>query len=110
MYIPSKPIRANHFVAIIAATIKHSAFREEKEWRLLLSRGERKLKYRTRGSLLVPYVEQMFGDNLKALLAEVIVGPSTHKEQTAEAIKGLLVENGFTSTEVRLSETPYRGF
>ena len=72
--------------------------------------GERKLKYRTRGSLLVPYVEQMFGDNLKALLAEVIVGPSTHKEQTAEAIKGLLVENGFTSTEVRLSETPYRGF
>ena len=44
------------------------------------------------------------------LVAEVIVGPAPHKEQVTVATKGMLEANGFNSTEVRCSETPYRGF
>jgi hypothetical protein len=95
---------------ITAALFKHRAFEEEKEWRLITNPVDGIVKHRARGSLLVPYVELTFGEAMTQLLAAVIVGPINHKEQTAEAIKGFLRTNGFTSTEVRVSETPYRGF
>lgn len=97
-------------IHITAALFKHRAFAEEKEWRLITNPVDGIVKHRTRGSLLVPYVELSFGEDLTELLSAVIVGPTNHKEQTAEAIKEFLKTNGFTSTEVRISETPYRGF
>jgi hypothetical protein len=97
-------------IHIAGAIFKHKAFAEEQEWRLLIQTLDENVKHRTRGSLLVPYVEFSFGKALTDLLAVVTVGPILHKEQTAEAIKGLLKMNGFTSTEVRCSQTPYRGF
>jgi hypothetical protein len=101
-------------LARTGATIKHSAFQEESEWRLLLPKnsvlGIDTVEYRVRGSLLVPYFDRDFKGFLTQVLSAVIVGPILHKEQTAEAIKGLLKENGFASTDVRCSQTPYRGF
>jgi Protein of unknown function (DUF2971) len=95
----------------VGAVLKHIAFKEEKEWRLLSHRFEiHKLKHRARGSLLVPYIDFDFADGLNEVIAEVIVGPTAHREQTAEAIMSLLAEHGFTTTNVRCSETPYRGF
>jgi hypothetical protein len=92
------------------AIFKHEAFAEEQEWRLLIQTLDERVKHRTRGSLLVPYFECSFGKALTDLLAAVTVGPILHREQTAEAIKGLLKINGFVSTEVHCSQTPYRGF
>jgi len=56
---------------------------------LLIQTLDDNIKYKTRGSLLVPYVEFNFGTALPDLLAAVKVGPILHKDQTAEAIKGL---------------------
>jgi hypothetical protein len=70
----------------------------------------RDLKYRVRGSLIVPYIEFDVKQELANFLEAVIVGPISHKEQTAEAIRLLLTQNGFPSVEVRYSKTPYRGF
>jgi Protein of unknown function (DUF2971) len=97
-------------VYISAAISKHRAFDEEKEWRMLVYSWNQQLRHRTRGPLLVPYIELDFGEALTDLVARVIVGPVPHREQVAVATKGMLEANGFTSTEVRCSETPYRGF
>ena len=101
-------------VARTGATIKHSAFEEELEWRLILPKnsilGIDPVEYRVRGSMIVPYFDRDFTDILTQVLSAVIVGPSLHKEQTTEAIKGLLKKHGFASTEVQSSRTPYRGF
>jgi Protein of unknown function (DUF2971) len=93
-----------------AATLKHDSFQEEKEWRMLLLQQGRTLKHRIRGSVLVPYIELDLGSALGGLLAFVIVGPTSHKEQTAEAIRGMLVQADLSSVEVRCSSIPYRGF
>jgi hypothetical protein len=97
-------------VHISGALFKHKAFEEEQEWRLLIQTLDDNIKYKTRGSLLVPYVEFNFGTALPDLLTAVKVGPILHKDQTAEAIKGLLRANGFRSTKTDCSQTPYRGF
>jgi hypothetical protein len=96
-------------VAIKGAFLKHEAFRQEKEWRLLIARYKQVLKHRVRGSLLVPYIKLDLKQELADVLEAVIVGPISHKEQTAQAIKWLLQINGFPSVEVRCSRTPYRG-
>jgi hypothetical protein len=96
-------------VAIEGAFFKHAAFREEKEWRMLVVQLDQALKHRVRGSLLVPYIELDLKTRLADLLEAVIVGPISHKEQTAEAIKGLLRDKGLKSVEVWCSKTPYRG-
>ena len=77
---------------------------------MLIPGYNRVLKHRVRGSLLVPYIELDLKSHLTDWLETVIVGPISHKEQTAEAIKELLASNGFPPIEVRCSKTPYRGF
>jgi hypothetical protein len=96
-------------VAIEGAFLKHEAFLEEKEWRVLVLQTDQALKHRVRGSLLVPYIELDLKTKLGDLLEAVIVGPISHKEQTAEAIKGLLGEKDLRCVEVWCSKTPYRG-
>ena len=96
-------------VAHEGAFFKHKAFREEKEWRMLVVKLDQDLKHRVRGSLLVPYIELDLNDGLADLLEAVIVGPINHKEQTAEAIQELLRDKGLKSV-VGYSNTPYRGF
>ena len=95
-------------VHIRAAISKHRAFHEEKEWRVLIHSQNQRQRHRTRGALLVPYIELDFGEALTGLIAEVIVGPVAYRDQVAVATIGMLEANGFKSTEVRCSETPYR--
>jgi hypothetical protein len=107
-----KLVRAGRIgeVSVEGAFIKHKAFEEEQEWRVLMNDYKAVVKYRVRGSLLVPYVEFDLKSKMADLLQAVIVGPINHREQTAEAIKTLLESNGLQSVEVICSRTPYRGF
>jgi hypothetical protein len=89
---------------------KHLAFEEEKETRLLLYQTTRALKHRVRGSLVVPYLELEVGQHFSSLVDEVVVGPSPHKDQTAESITKLLELKGWKSTKVKCSDMPYRGW
>jgi len=54
--------------------------------------------------------ELSFGDCLPDLLQTIVVGPSNHKEQTAKAIRDMLMRKKLSSIEVRCSGIPYRGF
>jgi hypothetical protein len=91
-------------------SIKHLAFEEEKESRLVLFQKGEALKHRVRGSLMIPYLELEVGPQFETLVEQVIVGPSTHKEQTAEAIKNMLAVKGWGSVKVTCSDMPYRGW
>ena len=96
-------------VSFPGAEFKHKAFEEEKEWRLVMSVPQH-LTTRIRGSLLIPYGELVLGDCLPDLLQIIIVGPSNHKEQTAKAMRDVLMRKGLASVEVKCSGVPYRGF
>jgi hypothetical protein len=101
---------AQVLTVLLSVSIKHLAFAEEKESRLVLFQSCETLKHRVRGSLLIPYLELEVGQQLGTVVEEVIVGPSAHKEQTTEAIKNLLATKGWGSVKVRCSDMPYRGW
>ena len=92
------------------AALKHISFVEEKEWRIVMYQGDKTIKHRVRGGLLVPYIEINFEEDFKTLLAGVRVGPHLHQKQNAVTLKSLLAEQCFESTKVSCSQTPYRGF
>jgi hypothetical protein len=59
---------------------------------------------------MIPYLELEVGPQFETLVAQVIVGPSSHKEQTAETIKNMLAIKGWGSVKVTCSDMPYRGW
>lgn len=89
------------------AFMKDHAFREEREWRvLIINIADRTLKFRPDGTLgVIPYVDITFPVNA---IREVIVGPGPHKELRKQAVEQLLADNKYTDTTVRTSEVPYR--
>jgi Protein of unknown function (DUF2971) len=101
---------AQALTLFFGVSIKHLAFEEEKESRLVLSQRGETLKHRVRGSLLIPYLELEVGPQFETLVEHVIVGPSLHKEQTADAIKNMLAIKGWGSVKVECSDMPYRGW
>jgi hypothetical protein len=107
------------FVAA-APFLKHDGFREEKEYRICavairrskipaeLKRYPKKIKFRSRNGLIVPYIE-LFKDFPKMLpLKSVIVGPHQFQERQADSIRLALDEFHFSDVQVRLSAIPYR--
>ncbi|UGQ39385.1 DUF2971 domain-containing protein [Rhodococcus aetherivorans] len=97
------------------AAVKHEAFEEECEWRVIVDRdGTDHPEFRTGKLGLVPYAEVLFpiGESATSPVREVVVGPSDSEEVRdlrAQAVRRLLDSVGLTSAEVRLSDAPFRG-
>lgn len=114
----------------IAPLLKHSSFKDEKEWRLIKDMSKKgggnyespetmvltpdsgSFKIRARRNLLIPYVEVPF--NFEAGLitnfSQVVVGPTPHKKLAAEACRILLSNNLSlfnAASLIRNSEIPY---
>jgi hypothetical protein len=100
---------------MLAATMKHPSFSEEREWRLVGHQivlngkiqgksGRDEIKYRRSNERLVPYEELSFADVPNAI-SEVVVGYSA--ASTLDAIRVLLQDKGF-DVPVRRSEVPVR--
>jgi len=96
---------------------KNSAFQEEDESRIVLTVDginshprvrDNKVLYRSKGGLLVPYVELALDDALKDTLREVWIGPSPNAGLAWKSIKEFLAYNGLRGVEVRISSAPYR--
>ena len=90
------------------ATVKNSAFAEEREWRLLVAGTDNQdgLEFRIGNLGLIPYVELAFD---VSAVREVIVGPGGHQELREESVRRILRVSGFDSVNVRVSSAPYRG-
>lgn len=102
-----------------ACTVKHSAFSEEKEWRIITYPkgatlvGATPENYegvfvRPTSKLLLPYMILEPRAEKRLPLIEVRCGPSQFQEQSARAMKILLRKHGYRSVKVALSGVPLR--
>jgi hypothetical protein len=101
-----------------ACAVKHRAFSEEKEWRIITYPkgatlvGARPENYegvsvRPTSKLLLPYM--ILEPSRKRLpLIEIRCGPSEFQEQSARAMNILLLKHGYKHLPVTLSEVPLR--
>ncbi len=106
----------DHVVELVAC-FKHSAFREDQEWRLLLVAdtaypGESlsQIRFRRAGGHIVPYVELDVSAHAGAgsPIAEVICGPLERAELSARAIQLLLKKRAIAGARVRSSALALR--
>ena len=91
-------------------TLKHPAFKEEKEWRLIYpdtSIWDDRVKYRDGGKLIVPYL-RLESDGAPLPIEKVIIGPTPHGEIEARTLSGLLTVHGLAEASVEHSEVPFR--
>ena len=93
-------------VSLYSGFSKDCAFEEERKWRICIYDlpDNRSVRFRTRKSMLVPYVLFPLGKELWPLISRIVVGPSAHQAETIAAIKMRLDER----ISVEPSVIPYR--
>lgn len=99
----------------LAPVVKHPAFREEKEWRLVVSAerpGRLQTSFRDGGSMIKPFIKLplRLDGSKRLLIEEVVLGPTPNpglaQESTEQYLKAAVGE----SCQVRLSEVPFRSW
>jgi hypothetical protein len=99
------------FIPMLADVIKHEAFSEEKEWRLIITNpGFERMMFRAGVVNIRPYVELSSSmDNEKLPLKEVIYGPILREEdQPTQIIDWMLQKNGYKDIHIKPCNIPYR--
>ncbi|MGZ5009693.1 MAG: DUF2971 domain-containing protein [Methylobacter sp.] len=95
----------------LSSIIKHKAFHEEKEWRLISSGGINfdMLSFRPGLSMITPYYNFKLGSNKEEYLDSVVIGPSPHPELSEKSIDALLYR--YKKSKCTLpSQAPYRNW
>jgi len=97
----------------IGALLKHSAFQEEREWRLVLpivmdlpTPMQNPPRFRVERTTLVPYIAHPFSGSKPVPLVDVILGPGSNINSVFAAERFLKSQN--LNVPVRLSKVPYR--
>ncbi len=94
----------------LAPQIKHDAFQEEREWRLIVNRPRdpNKIAFRTRDNVLVPYVK--LGEKDKPLpIGRVIIGPGKDMDLTEQSVRMFLgMQPHYLGVKVEKSAVPFR--
>jgi hypothetical protein len=94
----------------VLSVIKHHAFREEQEWRLISPYYPKytvpEIKFREGASMLVPYIELSLG-NSRPAFAKVILGPSPHQKLSMSTLS-MFLSNQKLCNETENSVLPYR--
>lgn len=96
----------------VLSIIKHSAFREEREWRIVSRYFPKytvpEIKFREGASMLLPYIEIDLGThNEQTLFEEVILGPSPHPHLSIHALSNYLSNKKASNTTIS-SDIPFR--
>lgn len=97
-------------------TFKNKGFEEEKEIRYVWrDDGSRKIYFRERNGLIIPYIRCMIRDcncqELKVFpVKDIVVGPQAKQKEVIDGIKYFLQCNGYDylTDKIRPSEIPYR--
>ncbi len=94
----------------VLSIIKHQAFEEEQEWRLVSQYFENytvpEISFRAGASMLVPYIKLKIGDERPAF-ERVILGPSAHADLSMTALS-MFLSNSRLSNVTENSWIPYR--
>jgi len=93
--------------------LKHAAFREEAEWRLVVVPGQKEspiTKFRPSNRGLVPYVDIPLAPAERPLeLGTTYVGPTQDPGSAEETLRAWLAQAGYPKAVVKVSTIPYRG-
>jgi hypothetical protein len=102
-------------------TFKDAMFAEENEWRAIeimnRSETEKRVRFRSRASKLVPYIEVDFSNlqpvppyqqHGKIPIREVFHGPTLNPDLSVRALQLLLAKHGYADAEVKGSRIPLR--
>jgi hypothetical protein len=94
-------------ISYFSASLKHIAFSDEQEYRIIIFdfEGGQTPSYRARKALWIPYIELDMRD---ADPSKIIVGPSPHKENTVAALRHMLTARDSKEIEVIATQMPYR--
>jgi len=93
----------------LAPALKHPAFSEEKEWRLVCWTNMNDAEYRSARSMLVPYLAVPFISTNNFLpITDITVGPTSHPALEAYALDNLLEKHNASEVAVNSSVIPYR--
>ncbi|MBI1376851.1 MAG: DUF2971 domain-containing protein [Frankiales bacterium] len=90
------------YVIPVLASIKHAAFAEEREWRVVVSSDRVGVQFRSTAVSIAPYLDLPF---TASSITSVVVGPGPFPELREDAVRRLVPE----SVEVRRSAAPFRG-
>jgi hypothetical protein len=104
----------------ILSIIKHSSFKEEREWRLISpyyssykapeinysSHMVPEIKFREGASMIVPYIELPFGES-NPKFDEIILGPSPHQNLSMQALH-MYLSNQELCKHIKNCSIPYR--
>jgi len=96
----------------IASQIKHNSFEYEDEHRIVVSKDNRKVLYRVRDNIIIPYVEVKVP--IEALKG-IIVGPTANYDYIKKSIEMYIESLDWDpmfqklSINIQKSEVPYRG-
>ncbi len=88
--------------------MKHEAFREEAEWRLVCYNPLlTEVRYLAKEQLISPYVEaRVLGSRLP--MTEIMVGPGSLRDANIRVLRSLLNQRGYLETKIGRSDIPYR--
>jgi len=91
----------------VFSMMKHPAFEEEKEWRLIATKTNdlTEIDYRSGSNMLLPYFVAPI--DIQRYLKYITVGPTAHNELSKDAIGGLLRKHQI-SIPIQMSKIPYR--
>ncbi|HDR2890719.1 TPA: DUF2971 domain-containing protein [Enterobacter asburiae] len=112
-----------YMISQVAPFFKHSGFREEEEYRIVIRNlfGNNKIQFRNNGKTIIPYIpvtltgeekpteEKVRQKTLKLPLREIKVGPCEDFMQVKKGIELLLKVNGYFGVNITRSSIPYRG-
>ena len=101
-------VRAQSLVLPALAKIKHEAFSEEKEWRLMVvgSRGFEEVSFRSGNLGAIPYVKLTIP---VSAVVKVVVGPGREQLVRLRGVERLLSEHSLDHTAIQPSKAPFRG-
>jgi hypothetical protein len=95
-----------------ASFLKHEAFREEEEWRLVsrtIPYKDSRFCYRSGKSHLLPYFRlSIRGTPGSIPLRSITVGPTPHPDLALSAVEGLLLSAGINEFSMQRSRIPFR--
>lgn len=105
-----KKEKSNSLISGLLPQFKHSGFKDEQEWRIVIQHSTVRpiVSFRAKANVMVPYLKLKLGDNDGKLPIRYIrIGPGRDQELTKRSMELYLDGKGY-EVEVHLSKVPYR--